>query len=236
MAQNIFNTDYLIKLSPDDLKGLSGKELKSATNQIIAVARKRYQRGFKTWGDAWALADYARAVNRRARIGPNGEVFPITDVKQSIRGKTDAQIREEFRIAQKFLKEETSTEQGRNKTKKKIERYLNEPLTVPQFREVFDAFNKIKEMDASGALNAGGDKYRYTSILKKISGMVKSKQALKNILEEVDEMYSEFQTRERDFDNYLKIIQKRKLSNADRKILAEYQIKYGWNPDGGSEV
>lgn len=229
MPQNIFNTDYLIKLSPDDLKGLSGSALKQATRQIIDVARKRYQRGYKTWGDAWALADYARAVNRRARIGPKGEVFPITDVRQSIRGKTESQIREEFRIAQKFLREKTSTEKGRRETKKKIESYLNDKLTITQFRDVFETFNKIKEMDASGALNAGGDKYRYTSILKKISGMVKGKQALKNIIEEVDEMYSDFQERERDFDNYLKLIKKRKLSNADRQILEEYKNKYGWN-------
>lgn len=229
MPQNIFNTDYLIKLSPDDLKGLSGNELKRATRQIIDVARKRYQRGFKTWGDAWALADYARAVNRRARIGTKGEVFPITDVRQSIRGKTEAQIREEFRIAQKFLQEKTSSEKGRRETKRKIEAYLNDKLTVAQFSDVFETFNKIKEMDASGALNAGGDKYRYTSILKKISGMVKGKKALKNIIEEVDEMYSDFQERERDFDNYLKLIKKRKLSNADRQILEEYKNKYGWN-------
>ena len=229
MAQNTFNTDYLIKLSPDDLLGLSGKELKSATRQIIDVARKRYQRGYKTWGDAWALADYARAVNRRARIGPKGEVFPITDVRQSIKGKTDAQIREEFRIAQKFLQEKTSTEKGRRETKKKIEVYLKEQMTTEQFRDIFETFNKIKEMDASGALNAGGDKYRYTSILKKISEMVKSKKALANIVAEVDDMYLSFQERERDYDNYLKLIQKRKLTNADRKILEQYKVKYGWN-------
>lgn len=229
MPQNIFNTDYLIKLSPDDLKGLSGNELKRATRQIIDVARKRYQRGYKTWGDAWALTDYARAVNRRARIGTKGEVFPITDVRQSTREKTEAQIREEFRIAQKFLQQQTSTERGRVEAKKKIEKYLNEKLTIEQFREVFDVYNKVKEMDDAGALNAGGDKYKYTLILKKISEMVKGKKALKNIIEEVNEMYSDFQKRERDFDNYLELIEKRELSNADRQILEEYKNKYGWN-------
>jgi len=229
MPQNIFNTDYLIKLSPDDLKGLSGSALKQATRQIIDVARKRYQRGYKTWGDAWALADYARAVNRRARISPKGEVFPITDVRQSIRGKTESQIREEFQIAQEFLQKKTSTEKGRKETKKKIETYLNVKLGVEEFRDVFDAFNKIKEMDASGALNAGGDKYRYTLILKKISEMVKDSQPLKNVIEEVNKMYLDFQKRERDFDNYLELIKKRELSNADRQILEEYKNKYGWN-------
>lgn len=229
MAQNAFNTDYLIKLSPDDLLALSGPELKSATSQIIAVASKRYQRGVKSWGEAWALADYARAVNRRARIGPKGEIFPITDVKQSIRGKTDAQVREEFRIAQKFLQEKTSTEKGRSQTKKKIESYLTEKLSTDQFREVFEVFNKIKEMDASGALNAGGDKYRYTSILKKISGMVKTKQGLQNMINEVNEMYDDFQERERDFEKYLELIKKGKLTNADLQLLEEYRRKYGWN-------
>lgn len=229
MAQNAFNTDYLIKLSPDDLLALSGPELKSATSQIIAVASKRYQRGVKSWGEAWALADYARAVNRRARIGPKGEIFPITDVKQSIRGKTDAQVREEFRIAQKFLQEKTSTEKGRSQTKKKIESYLTEKLSTDQFREVFEVFNKIKEMDASGALNAGGDKYRYTSILKKISGMVKTKQGLQNMIKEVNEMYDDFQERERDFEKYLELIKKGKLTNADTQLLEEYRRKYGWN-------
>lgn len=229
MAQNAFNTDYLIKLSPDDLLALSGPELKSATSQIIAVASKRYQRGVKSWGEAWALADYARAVNRRARIGPKGEIFPITDVKQSIRGKTDAQVREEFRIAQKFLQEKTSTEKGRSQTKKKIESYLTEKLSTDQFREVFEVFNKIKEMDASGALNAGGDKYRYTSILKKISGMVKTKQGLQNMINEVNEMYDDFQERERDFERYLELIKKGKLTNADTQLLEEYRRKYGWN-------
>ena len=229
MAQNAFNTDYLIKLSPDDLLALSGPELKSATSQIIAVASKRYQRGVKSWGEAWALADYARAVNRRARIGPKGEIFPITDVKQSIRGKTDAQVREEFRIAQKFLKEKTSSEKGRIQTKKKIESYLSEKLSTDQFREVFEVFNKIKEMDASGALNAGGDKYRYTSILKKISGMVKTKQGLQNMINEVNEMYDDFQERERDFEKYLELIKKGKLTNADAQLLEEYRRKYGWN-------
>lgn len=229
MAQNAFNTDYLIKLSPDDLLALSGPELKSATSQIIAVASKRYQRGVKSWGEAWALADYARAVNRRARIGPKGEIFPITDVKQSIRGKTDAQVREEFRIAQKFLQEKTSTEKGRSQTKKKIESYLTEKLSTDQFREVFEVFNKIKEMDASGALNAGGDKYRYTSILKKISGMVKTKQGLQNMINEVNEMYDDFQERERDFEKYLELIKKGKLTNADAQLLEEYRRKYGWN-------
>lgn len=229
MAQNAFNTDYLIKLSPDDLLALSGPELKSATSQIIAVASKRYQRGVKSWGEAWALADYARAVNRRARIGPKGEIFPITDVKQSIRGKNDAQIRQEFRIAQKFLQEKTSTEKGRRQTKKKIESYLTEKLSTDQFREVFEVFNKIKEMDASGALNAGGDKYRYTSILKKISGMVKTKQGLQNMINEVNEMYDDFQERERDFEKYLELIKKGKLTNADTQLLEEYRRKYGWN-------
>lgn len=229
MAQNAFNTDYLIKLSPEDLLALSGPELKSATSQIIGVASKRYQRGVKSWGEAWALADYARAVNRRARIGPKGEIFPITDVKQSIRGKTDAQIREEFRIAQKFLQEKTSTEKGRSQTKKKIESYLTEKLSTDQFREVFEVFNKIKEMDASGALNAGGDKYRYTSILKKISGMVKTKQGLQNMINEVNEMYDDFQERERDFEKYLELIKKGKLTNADAQLLEEYRRKYGWN-------
>lgn len=229
MPQNIFNTDYLIKLSPEDLKSMSGRELKQAARQIIDVAQKRYKRGVKSWGEAWALADYARAVNRRSRIGPKGEVFPITDVRQSIRGKSESQIREEFKIAQKFLQQETSTEKGRKKTKRKIEKYLDETLTTDQFREIFDTFNKIKEMDASGALNAGGDKYRYTSILKKISGMVKTKNSLKNILNEVDEMYLDFQNREHDFENYLSILEKGNKTSEDLEILEEYKNRYGWN-------
>lgn len=229
MPQNIFNTDYLIKLSSDDLKGLSGYELKRATRQIIDVASKRFQRGYKKWGEAWAIADYMRAVNKRSRVSPKGEVLPITDVKQSIRGKSEAQIREEFRIAQKFLQQQTSAEVGRVEAKKKIEKYLNEKLTIEQFREVFDVYSKVKEMDDAGALNAGGDKYKYTLILKKISEMVKGKKALKDIIEEVNEMYSDFQKRERDFDNYLELIKKRELSNVDRQILEEYKNKYSWN-------
>lgn len=229
MSQNIFNTDYLIKLSPDDLKGLSGNELKRATRQIIDVASKRFQRGYKKWGEAWALADYMRAVNKRSRVLPKGEVLPITDVKQSIRGKSEAQIREEFRIAQKFLQQKTSSERGRVETKKKIELYLNEKLTIPQFRDVFDVYNKIKEMDSVGALDAGGDKYRYTAILKKISSMIKGEKTLDKIIHEVDEMYNEWQTREKDFEQYKNLVAKGKLSNADRKILEKLKAKYGWN-------
>ena len=209
MAKNKFNTQYLIDASYMDLSGLSATDLRAAARQIIHTAEQRYAAGVKKFGALGALKTYGEKTHARARRTQSGDIVGTMPAgKQSIKGKNDAEIIREIEIAQRFLRSKTSTYKGRMEVVKKTAATLGVKLDPKQYAKLWETFNKVEELAASGYLPSFYA-VNYKEILDKIITEVKEQGAgytvdsfLSRANEYIDSVYYEAQVDQADAEEY----------------------------------
>lgn len=209
MAKSKYMTSELIDYSLMDLRGLSSKELRAATFQLIHTAEQRYAAGVKKFGNMGALKTYGERTFARAKLDTKGNIIGTMSAgKQSLRGKSDEDVIKEFQIAQQFLASKTSTAAGRAEVIKKTEATLGVKLKPAEYVNLWETFNKVEEMAKAGlipsfyALN-------YKEVIDKIINEVKAQgpgytvdDFLNKANEYIDEMYSESQAAQEDAEAY----------------------------------
>lgn len=209
MAKNKFDTQYLIDASYMDLSGLSSADLRAAARQIIHTAEQRYAAGVKKFGNMGALKTYGEKTHARANKTAGGDIIGTMPAgKQSIKGKTDAEIIREVEIAQRFLRSKTSTYKGRMEVVKKTSATLGVKLDPSQYEKLWETFNKVEELAAAGFLPSFYA-VNYKEVIDKIISEVQAQgdgytvdSFLEHANEYIDAVYYEAQVDQEDAELY----------------------------------
>lgn len=120
----------------DDLKKLSGKELKNVVATLRDAAAKRYKR-------AIAKNELDPAITA-FRDKYHGRI--------SVAGRSDAELRKELQKGYYFLNAKTSTSTGRAVVKAALEKATGEELTRKQIDRLWKVMDKLGELFELGQL------------------------------------------------------------------------------------
>ena len=234
MPKLTMTTAQALSLDKADFLSMSDAQQRQVARQLIDIANKRFQRGVKTWGEFGALRVYADKTQMRAdKTGKT--IMPMQRGKQSIVGKTGTELYQEFALAKEFLNLPTSTAKGRTEAKKKFEQTIGSKLTIPEFKHVFDIYNKTKELHEAGVLSLENI-YGSDDILRDMADFVKDGGTVDEWLEDADEriddMYESAIEEQNAFDEYIRLKTKKgRKSNADKQRLQELQRRFGFGSD-----
>lgn len=231
MPKLTMTTQQALALSKDDFSALSEKQQRQVARQIIDVAHKRYLRGVEKWGDFGALRVYAdKTANRADKTGKT--IQPMKAGTQSIVNKTGSELYREFQIAQEFLNLKTSTAKGREESKKKFEKTIGTKLTIPEFKKVFEIYDKTEELHQAGVIELNSMLYGSDNLFKEISEFVKDGGSVNQWLEEseerLNEMYEENIEEQIAFDEYIELINKKGKNKNDYRRIQELQKRFGF--------
>lgn len=231
MPKLTMSTQQALALSKDDFSALSAKQQRQVARQIIDVAHKRYLRGVEKWGDFGALRVYAeKTANRADKTGKT--IQPMQAGTQSIVNKTGAELYREFQIAQEFLNLKTSTAKGREESKRKFEKTIGTKLTIPEFKKVFEIYDKTEELHQAGVIELNSMLYGSDNLFKEISEFVKDGGSVDEWLEEseerLNEMYEENIEEQNAFDDYIELINKKGKTKSDYHRIQELQKRFGF--------
>lgn len=231
MPKLTMSTQQALALSQDDFSALSAKQQRQVARQIIDIAHKRYLRGVEKWGDFGALRVYAdKTANRANKTGKT--IQPMKPGTQSIVNKTGAELYREFQIAQEFLNLKTSTSKGREESKRKFEKTIGTKLTIPQFKKVFEIYNKTEELHKGGIIELDSMLYGSDNLLREISDFVKDGGTTDEWLEESEErinnLYEQSIEEQNEYDEYIELINKKGKNKNDYRRIQELQNKFGF--------
>lgn len=232
MPKLTMKTAQALALSKEDFSALSEKQQRQVARQIIDVAHKRYLRGVEQWGKFGALRVYGEKTAQRAnKTGKTIE--PMKPGTQSIVNKTGAELYREFQIAQEFLNLKTSTAKGRQDVKKKFEKTIGTKLTIPEFRKVFEMYNKTEELHQAGVIEIDAQLYGSDTLLREMSDFVKDGGTVDEWLEEseerINEIYEENVIEQNEYDEYIELLTKKGKTKDDYQRIQELQKRYGFS-------
>lgn len=172
----------IMNLSTSDLRKLSPKAQRELTSRLVSASNKRI---------------------RRAEKNPDIKSKEITRAKKrggfSIAGKTDVEVRREFRSAKTFLQKERSSITGvKQQTSDRIDkaratlRKEGVAISRQKFEEDMKTYNRLKEIDTKF-----GDKNLYDSTVV-IGAIKKYKANTENVLDLMKKITAEADKRMKD--------------------------------------
>lgn len=129
-VKQILDTDI------DDLRKLSGQELKNVVATLRDAAAKRYKRAIEK--DELDPAITAFRDKYHGRI--------------SVKGRSDSELRKELQKGYYFLNAKTSTSTGRAQVKAALEKATGEELTRKQIDRLWKTMDKLGELFELGQL------------------------------------------------------------------------------------
>ena len=229
------STAKALSLSAEDFQALNSAEQRQVARQLIDIANKRYQRGVEKWGEFDALREYAKATEKRAKVGKT--IHPMQKGKQSITGKKGKQLYKEFQIAQQFLQNKTSTEKGREQAKRRFEKSIGRKMDVQEFRLMWDAYEDLRKLHKKGLVtleNQMGSADFLQQFFDEVSATKSgiSKKQIRQIYNRIKAQYKNTIQEEKDWDEYSRIMAKDYLTDEDIEILRRYEEQYGWEYQG----
>lgn len=232
MAKLTMKTEQALALSKEDFESLSDKQQRQVARQVIDIAHKRFLRGVDSWGEFGALRVYAEKTATRAnKTGKTVE--PMKPGTQSIVGKTGTELYREFQIAQEFLNLKTSTAKGRMDAKKKFEKTIGNKLTISEFRQVFEMYDKTKELHQAGVIEIDAQLYGSDNLFREMSDFVKDGGTVDEWLQESEERINDLYERnveeQNDYDEYIELLTKKGKTKNDYQRIQELQKRYGFS-------